>query len=222
LGLTHFRAWAAIPGLSQGDSGQLSEIAPMTNLPHELLLSTVLVGATVLIHLAGLDLLLSLTGLHLRFLKTAWVRLDRLLVPLGIVLGLFVLHGLEIWLYALVYLFMGLQPDLESALYLSTSTYSTLGEAGAAAPAGWRVFSVLEAINGLLLIGWSTAFLFQILDHLLAVSDHEIPRGVISHKHRRRPGRAARAAQTQPLPDGAGEPVAASERGGKGAPAGTN
>jgi hypothetical protein len=160
----------------------------MTNLPHELLLSTIVVGATVLIHLAGLDVLLSLTGLHLRFLKTAWVRLDRLLVPLGIVLGLFVLHGLEIWLYALAYLVVGLQPDLESALYLSTSTYSSLGEAGAAVPPNWRVFCVLEAVNGLLLIGWSTAFLFQILDHLLAVSDHrDIPRGVISHKRRRHP-----------------------------------
>ena len=159
----------------------------MSNLPHELLLSTVMVGLTVVIRLAGLDVLLSLTRLHLKFLKTAWVRLDRLVVPLGIVLGLFVLHGLEIWLYAAAYVLLGILPDVETALYVSTSAYSTVGEAGAVAPAPWRIVGVLEAVNGMLLIGWSTAFLFQILDHLLAVSDqHEIPRGAIARRRRRR------------------------------------
>lgn len=160
--------------------------APANNLPNELLLSTVLVGLTVVTHLAGLDVLLSLTGLHLKFLKSAWVRLDRLVVPLGIVLGLFVLHGLEIWIYAFAYVFMGLQPTLEQALYVSTSAYSTIGEAGAVLPRAWRVVGVLEAVNGMLLIGWSTAFLFQILDHLLAVADHHaIPRGAIADRRRR-------------------------------------
>jgi hypothetical protein len=158
----------------------------MHNLPTELLFSTVMVGLTVLIHLAGLDLLLSLTGLHLRFLKTAWVRLNRLLVPLGIVLALFVVHGLEIWLYAVAYLMLGLQPNLEAALYVSTSTYSSLGEAGALLGPNWRVTGVLEAVNGLLLIGWSTAFLFQVLEHLLTVSEqYRIPRGAIARRHSR-------------------------------------
>ena len=159
---------------------------PAGNLSNELLLATVMVGATVVVHLAGLDALLSLTGLHLRFFKTAWLRLDRLLVPLGIVLGLFVLHGLEIWLYALVYLQLRLQPGLEAALYFSTSAYSTIGEAGAVLPHAWRVVGVLEGVNGMLLIGWSTAFLFQILDHLLAVRERdEIPRGAIAARRRR-------------------------------------
>jgi hypothetical protein len=159
----------------------------MNYLSNELVLSTVMVGLTVMVHLAGLDVLLSLTGLHLRFFKTAWVRLDRLLVPLGIVLGLFIVHGLEIWLYAFAYAFMGIQPSLEDALYFSTSAYSTIGEAGATLPHEWRIVGVLEGVNGMLLIGWSTAFLFQILDHLLAVSDHhEIPRGAIADSRRKR------------------------------------
>ena len=65
-------------------------------LPHELLVSTVLVAATVVIHLVGLDVLMSMTGVHLRWFKTSWLHLDRLIVPLGIVLGLFALHGVEI------------------------------------------------------------------------------------------------------------------------------
>lgn len=151
-------------------------------LPHELLVSTGLVAATVVIHLVGLDVLLSVTGLHLRWLKTSWLHLDRLIVPLGIVLGLFALHGVEIWLYAFAYRVLGALPDIEQALYFSTGSYSTLGEAGPILPPQWRVVGALEAVNGMLLIGWSTAFLFQVVNHLMAASDedHPLPRGAIA------------------------------------------
>jgi hypothetical protein len=163
----------------------------MSNLPHELLASAAVVSLTVVIHLLGLDLLLTLTGHYLRLFKTSWVRLARLLVPVGIVLGLFALHGLEIWLYALIYRRMALVADIEQALFLSISSYSTLGASNAALPPAWRVFGVLESINGVLLIGWSTAFLFHILNHLLAPPDDHprLPKGAISrHAAKRKPG----------------------------------
>jgi hypothetical protein len=149
-------------------------------LPYELLTSTVLVAVTVVIHLVGLDLLMSLAGLHLRRFTTAWLHVDRLVVPLGIVLGLFAVHGVEIWLYAFAYRLLGALPDLEQALYFSASAYSTAGETGL--PVGWRVVGALEAVNGMLLIGWSTAFLFQVLNRLLspADEDHPLPRGAIA------------------------------------------
>ena len=151
-------------------------------LPYELMVSTVLVAATVVIHLVGLDVLMSVTGLHLRWFKTSWLHVDRLIVPLGIVLGLFVLHGIEIWLYAFAYRLLGALPDIERALYLSAGSYSTLGEAGPMLPVEWRVVGALESVNGMLLIGWSTAFLFQVVTHLMAPSDadHPLPRGAIA------------------------------------------
>lgn len=151
-------------------------------LAQELLISTVLVATTVVIHLVGLDVLISVTGLHLRWFKTSWLHLDRLVVPLGIVLGLFALHGIEIWLYAFAYRALGAVPDIEQALYFSTGTYSTLGEAGPVLPEQWRVVGALEAVNGMLLIGWSTAFLFQVVSHLMTPTDedHLLPRGAIA------------------------------------------
>ena len=145
-----------------------------------------LVAATVVIHLIGLDVLMRLTGLHLRRFLSAWVHLDRVLVPLGIVLGLFVLHGVEIWLYALTYWTLDILPTLEQSLYVSTSAYSTVGEAGAVLPFEWRIVSVLESVNGMLLIGWSTAFLFQVLSHLLEPVDGDeyLPKGAISRPQR--------------------------------------
>ena len=158
----------------------------MTDLTHELALATGLVAGTVVIHLFGLDLLMRLTRLHVeRFLST-WHNVDRLVVPLGIVTGLFFVHGFEIWVYACAYKALGLVPDLESALYVSASSYSPLGEAAGVLPKGWRVVGALEAVNGMLLIGWSTALLFQVLSQLLEPGEeHALPRGAISRTARR-------------------------------------
>lgn len=161
----------------------------MDSLARELALSTALVAATVVIHLIGLDILLRLTGLHVRRFKSQWADVDRLIVPLGIVIGLFVVHGLEIWLYAGAFWALGLLPSTEAALYVSTSAYSTLGESGQVLPEGWRIVGALEAVNGMLLIGWSTAFLFYVLNRLLEPAeeaDHPLPRGAIARKPPRR------------------------------------
>jgi hypothetical protein len=158
----------------------------MQNLPLELLVSMAMVALTVVIHLGGLDLLLSLTELHLRLFKSADVRYPRLIVPLSIVLGLFAVHGLEIWSYAVLYLRLRMVPDLEQALFVSTSSYATLGEAHAGLPQAWRVTVALEGVNGMLLLGWSTAFLFQVLHHLVGGAEGRgLRRGVIARLRRR-------------------------------------
>jgi hypothetical protein len=153
----------------------------MNPLAHQLILATAMVAATVVIHLVGLDILQITLEWHLRRL-TRFIHIDRLVVPLGVVLGLFVVHGAEIWLYALVYWKAGVIQGLDQALYVSIGAYSTLGEAGPVLPQGWRIVGALEAINGMLLIGWSTAFLFQILRHIMW-EDEEVqalPKGAIA------------------------------------------
>ncbi|WP_374570981.1 hypothetical protein [Phenylobacterium sp.] len=154
--------------------------SPTTNLLHELAISTGMVGLTVVIHLVGQDVLFELTRWRFSSIKS-FGALDRMLTPMAIVLGLFVIHGLEIWAYAILYWWMQMLPTFEAALYFSTSAYSTLGETGAVLPRAWRMVGVLEAVNGMLLIGWSTAFLFQILAHLGAgPRGDQLPRGAIA------------------------------------------
>lgn len=156
----------------------------MHNLAAQLMLSTVLVSVTVVMHLIGLGILRRLVRLHLERLLL-FVHLDRVIVPMGVVLGLFVVHGAEIWLYALTYRAMGLTDSLEEALFISTSSYSTIGEAAGLLPAEWRLVGVLEGVNGMLLIGWSTAFLFQLLDHIMS-DDEEVQaqKGAIARRRR--------------------------------------
>jgi hypothetical protein len=78
----------------------------------------------------------------------------------GSVLGLFLLHTIEVWIWAAVFDGIGVVQDFAGALELSTAMFSTLGYDGTEAIAHhWRLLTALEGINGFLLIGWSTAYL---------------------------------------------------------------
>jgi hypothetical protein len=46
---------------------------------------------------------------------------------------------------------------------------------------------VLEGVNGMLLIGWSTAFLFQLLDHIMSDDDEiKAQKGAIARRRKAR------------------------------------
>ncbi|MFC3070280.1 two pore domain potassium channel family protein [Phenylobacterium soli] len=165
----------------------------MNSLADELLISTGMVTFTVAVHLVGLSVLIQLTRLHLT--RFAWpVQVDRFLVPAGMVLGIFVIHGVEIWGYAALYDLAGAAQGLEEALYLSLGAYSTTGWVDVHLLPGWRVVLSLEAINGLLLVGWSTAFFFQNLTRIMVTEEsHPLPEGAIAHD-----GPAARRKNVRP------------------------
>ena len=138
----------------------------------ELLLATCMVMVTVSIHAAGLYTLSRLLGLeemeeakeHIHPLS--WRGIG---ATLSVTLGLFVLHGIEIWLYAFLYLGIGSVEDLRQAVYFSTITYGAIGYSDAAMAEEWRLVSAIEGINGILLIGWSTAFFVTLIARMRRV-----------------------------------------------------
>lgn len=79
---------------------------------------------------------------------------------------LFALHAVEIGLIGTLYLAGKAASGLEHALVLSASYYTTTGAGPEKLPDGWRVVGQSEALLGLLLIGWSTAFLVRKIDRL--------------------------------------------------------
>lgn len=87
---------------------------------------------------------------------------------LTIVLAMFALHGLEIWIFALSYWLLGAVQGLESALYFSTISYSTVGYNDTHILAQWRLLGAFESILGVFLLGWSTAFFFRMLGRIEA------------------------------------------------------
>jgi len=82
------------------------------------------------------------------------------------VLGLFVLHGLEIWLYAFLFMAVGAIATLETAVYFSTISYAGIGYDDRYIEPAWRLVAGIEGINGLLLLGWSTAFFVTLVTRL--------------------------------------------------------
>ncbi|MFM7676188.1 MAG: potassium channel family protein [Synechococcus sp.] len=64
---------------------------------------------------------------------------------------------LDILLWALLYRRLGMFGELETSLYFSGVTFTTLGYGDLTLPACWRLLGVIQALNGVLMVGWSTA-----------------------------------------------------------------
>jgi hypothetical protein len=78
-----------------------------------------------------------------------------------------VTHLISIVLWAIVYLLCGELATFETALYFSAENYTALGYGDLVLSTQWRLLGPLEAINGLLLIGLSTAGMFAVLNRLI-------------------------------------------------------
>lgn len=135
----------------------------------QLAIATCMVLLTVSIHGGGLLMLTRLLRLerreeHEERFSPASPR--GIAFTFALVIGLFAIHGLEIWLYALLYLFSGALPDLHTAVYFSTITYGTIGYDDEGVAKAWQLVAAIEGINGVLLLGWSTAFFVSIIARL--------------------------------------------------------
>jgi len=124
-----------------------------------LIAGSILVCVTVCVHGAGLlGLSWSLRSVVERYQPHARLA-STVVVMVATVLGLFVLHTVEIWIWAVAFVVIGALPDLLHALTYSTLSFSTLGAPGFTISPAWQLFASLEGVNGFLLIGWSTAYL---------------------------------------------------------------
>ncbi|WP_294122359.1 ion channel [Sphingomonas sp.] len=129
----------------------------------QLLFASLMVLVTVLVHLVGLAVLLRVLRLH-RLLPKA--RVGPLVLLLTATVGLFAIHTVEIWLYAALYLGLGATPAFEEALYYSTVTYASIGYGDVLLAKGWRILGAIEGTTGVIMLGWSTAFLVSLLAQL--------------------------------------------------------
>ena len=129
-----------------------------------LLLSTVMVGLTVTVHFFGLLALLLVLRSRAHVVHDTWIREGAAIFT--VVLGLMAIHAVEVWLYAGVYLALGALNDFETALYFSTTSFTTIGYGDVVLDKRWRLVGAIEGANGLLLFGWSTAFLFSVISRM--------------------------------------------------------
>ena len=124
---------------------------------------------TVVIHLLGLSGLIAVTNRHSRRLRAQRALAQQMLVLVGVSFGLFILHSVEIWSYATLYSTVGATRSFEDALYFSTATYATIGYGDLTLSRSWRLLGAIEGANGVILLGWSTAFFVSIVARIRAL-----------------------------------------------------
>ena len=124
-----------------------------------LTIGSLLVTLTVLIHTAGLVALSRITPWFGHRLGLHGHDIGRAVIMTASVLGIFVLHTMEIWLWAAAFASLQVTSNFLNALNLSTAMFSTVGYGQSTVAASWRLLTALEGIDGFILIGWSTAYL---------------------------------------------------------------
>ena len=76
-------------------------------------------------------------------------------------------HLVEIGLWALVLELCGQFSAFAPAFYNSAGNYTTLGDSSTVLAARWRLLGPIEAGNGMLMFGVSTAAIFAVIQRLV-------------------------------------------------------
>jgi voltage-gated potassium channel len=139
----------------------------------QIAISLTIVAITIAIHASG-----SLWWLSYLFQKKT--KLDeKLSFRKGITIlsltaiFLLLLHFIEITMWAILYLNIPQIKELahlEEAVYFSMITYTTVGYGDITLEPQWRIISGFEAMDGILLFGWSTAMFFSAVQRILKQS----------------------------------------------------
>ncbi len=155
-------------------SEQATEFVPIGHFG-AMIITVIIVIVSVLVHYEGLGFLTR---------RLANIRMRRRLKVLIGILGIFAVHIVEIWIFALGYYFMDGREGLGSLLntasddvfeyaYYSAVTYSTLGF-GDITPIGpLRFLTAMEALCGLVLITWSASFTYLEMERYWKISDDD-------------------------------------------------
>ena len=87
-----------------------------------------------------------------------------LMVIGGVTLSATVLHAIEASLWAIAYKFLGALANFRSAVLYSLNAVTSYGHTNLELAEHWHLMGALEALNGWLLFGLTTAFLFAVID----------------------------------------------------------
>ena len=132
-------------------------------------ISLVVIVITIIIHGYGSSFWIGYQTRHFELSKHKWSLRHSVRVLVSSAVFLILLHIIEIIIWAVLYLNL---PDLnmlktfEEAAYFSLVTYTTLGYGDITLGPTWRVLSGFEAINGTMLIGWSTAMFYSVVKNV--------------------------------------------------------
>ncbi len=94
---------------------------------------------------------------------TARPRYFLMVVMVATAMTLMAAHGLEVMIWWLAYMILGVAPEGSAVLYFAFVNYTTLGYGDVTPIKAWQLLGPMTAMNGILMFGWSTAVLFEVL-----------------------------------------------------------
>ena len=122
-----------------------------------------LIILTVIFHAYGLGLVNRDVTLRLKHTVESRLTFVSVFVIGGTALAATMLHGLEAISWALAYRFLKALPDFKSAMLYSMSAITSYGHANLYLEPRWQMMGTLEALDGWILFGLTTAFLFAVI-----------------------------------------------------------
>jgi hypothetical protein len=90
-----------------------------------------------------------------------WLRL--IAVMIATVSVLMAAHACEVIVWSLAYAIVDAAPSGADLVYFAFVNYTTLGYGDVTPVTRWRLLGPITAMNGVLLFGWSTAVIFEVL-----------------------------------------------------------
>jgi hypothetical protein len=149
----------------------------LTEIFHNILIGLSIILASFLIHAYCLDRLMALVNRFMGVFSNGASKehhLHRATILFLIALGIIFIHSLEIWLWAMVYLVLDIHAvgNFETALYFSTVSFSTVGYGDVVLDPSWRLLGAMQAAAGMILFGWSTAFIFEVISFVYKRPTH--------------------------------------------------
>lgn len=94
---------------------------------------------------------------------------DRAVLVSLLTIWMFLAIVIEACIWALLYLYNPLittLPDLETAFYFSMVTFTTLGYGDVVLSGEWRTLASIQAANGVIIFGWTTALIFYFIQRI--------------------------------------------------------
>ena len=130
------------------------------------LLGVLLVAITVIIHAVGTTVWLRRLSFHFAGVPDLHHLPRSLRILISTIVVLTLLHTVQIIVWACAFLYVlpeNILSTAEEAVYFSFVTFTSLGYGDITFDGVWRILGGIEALNGVLLLGWSTALLFAIV-----------------------------------------------------------
>ena len=82
-------------------------------------------------------------------------------------------HLAQVLVWSLAYAIVSVAPPGTDLIYFAFVNYTTLGYGDVTPVERWRLLGPMTAMNGVLLFGWSTAVIFEVLRRTLMASRRE-------------------------------------------------